>query len=122
MQNAAIGIEHAFVHHLAQRRMREDRVHQLCLGRFQRLADSIALDQLGHFRTDHVRAEQFARLGVKHRLDETLGFAQRNSLAIADEGKLAGLDVMACFLRSRFGPSCAGGRPCPGWRRWFLQQ
>jgi hypothetical protein len=58
----AIGIQHAFMHHLAQRRMREDGVHQVFLGGLQVHGHDIALDQFGDFRADHVRAEKLAGL------------------------------------------------------------
>ena len=57
MQDTPISIEHALVHHFAQRRMREYGVYQFCLGRFQRLANRVTLDQFGHFCADHVSAQ-----------------------------------------------------------------
>ena len=73
--------------------MRENGGHQLRLGGFQGLGHGIALYQLGHFRADHVGPQQFAGLGVEDRLDETLGFAERDRLAVADERELADLDL-----------------------------
>src|SRR3546814_13937494 len=61
MQRAAISAEHAFVHHLAQRRMREDGVHQIRLGRLKLARDDIALNEFRTFRPDPVRAYQLAR-------------------------------------------------------------
>src|SRR6185295_12112352 len=52
----------------------------------------VALDQFGHFSADHMGAEEFAGLGVEHDFDEPLIFAQRNRLAVADEGELADAD------------------------------
>ena len=40
-------------------------------------------------------AQQFAGFGVEYRFDETLGFAQRDRLAVADEGEAANLDLAA---------------------------
>ena len=45
------------MHHLAERRVREDGFHQFRLGGFQRAANDIALDQLGHLGADHVGAQ-----------------------------------------------------------------
>ena len=69
----------------------------------QRLGDGVALDQLGDFGADHVRAQQLAGLGVEHGLDQALGLAQRDRLAVADEGEAADLDLVArrpCALAS----------------------
>ena len=44
--------------------MREDRVHQIFFGGFQRHGDNIALDQFGHFSANHMRTQQFAGLGI----------------------------------------------------------
>src|SRR3546814_19660469 len=87
--------EDAFMHHLAERGMGEDGVHELLLGGFELAGDDIALDQLRHFRADHMRAEQFAGRLVEHRLAEALGLAQRDRLAVADEGELTDLHLPA---------------------------
>jgi hypothetical protein len=81
------------VHGFAHRRVREDRVHQFGLGGFQRLAHDEALDHFRHFGADHVRAQQFAGLGIEHRLDEAFRLTQRDGLAIADERERAALTV-----------------------------
>ena len=80
--------QYALMHHFAQCRVREHRFHQLVLGRLQLAGDDIALDQLGDFGADHVRAEQFAGLGIEHRLDEAFRLAERDRLAVADKGNL----------------------------------
>ena len=54
VQDAPVGVEHRFLHHLRQGRMREHRVHQLLFGRLQVHGDHIALDQLGNLGADHV--------------------------------------------------------------------
>jgi hypothetical protein len=46
--------------------------------------------------------------GVEHRLDEAFRFAERNRLAIADEGEFADLHGIARFLRLGFGQADAG--------------
>src|SRR3546814_3577738 len=89
VERTSISAEHAFVHHLRQRRMREDGVHQFLLRRLKRLANGIALDQFGDFRAHHMRAQQFARRLVAHRFDKAFRFAQRYGLAVADEGEFA---------------------------------
>jgi rubrerythrin len=52
----AVGVEDRLVHHLRQRRVREDGVHQVRFRRLQGARDSVALDQLGDFGAHHVRA------------------------------------------------------------------
>ena len=71
---------------------------QFGVGRLQRARDRVALDQLGDFGADHVRAEKLAGLGIEHRLDEALRLAERDGLAVADEGELADLDLAARSL------------------------
>ena len=88
--------------------MREDRLHQFGLGRLQLAGDGIALDQLGHLGADHMRAEQFAGLRVEHGLDEALGLAQRDRLAVADEREFADLDLVAGLLGLGLGQADAG--------------
>ena len=82
--------------------------HQLGLGGLEHFADGVALDQLGHLGADHVRAEQLAGLGVEHGLDEALGLAERDRLAVADERESAGLDGVARRLRIGLGQPDAG--------------
>ena len=103
VDHTVVSIQHAFMHHFRQGRMRENGVNQVFFGGFQLSADYIALDQFGHFRADHMRAQQFACLGVEHGLDQTLGFAQGHGLAVADKGELARLDSIAEFLGLRLG-------------------
>src|SRR3546814_14587679 len=50
-----------------------------------------------------MRAEQFAGRLVEHRLDEALGLAQRDRLAVADEGELTDLHLAAALFRLRLG-------------------
>ena len=93
---AAVGVKHRLVHHLRQRRVREDRAPSArprCVSSV--LAMRVALDQLGDLGADHVRAQQLAGLGVEHRLDHALGLAQRDRLAVADEREVADLDLVA---------------------------
>ncbi len=46
MQRPTVSVQHRFVHHFRQGRMRENRVHQVFFGGFQRAADHIALNQV----------------------------------------------------------------------------
>jgi len=72
-------------------------VAEFLVGQLTRLGDGIALDQFG----DSARscgAQKLTGLGIEHRLDQALGLAQRNRLAVADEGKLAHLDLAARLL------------------------
>src|SRR5690348_11050355 len=107
MERPAVRRQYRLVHHLRQGRMREYRGDQLGLGGLQRLGDRITLDQLGNFRADHVSAQQLAGLGVEDRLDETLGLTQGNRLAVADERKLADLDLQPLGLGRRLGQADA---------------
>ena len=80
--------------------MREYRFHKVFFCCFQLTPNDITLDQLGHFCTNHVRAQQFAGFGVKDRFDHALGFTQCNRLAIPHEREPAHFDVKArlfCF-------------------------
>src|SRR4051812_15338706 len=67
--------EDAFVHHLRKRRVREDGLDEIGFDQLGGFADGVALDELGDLGADHVRAEQFAGLGVEYRLDEALDLA-----------------------------------------------
>ena len=61
--------------------MREDGVHQLFLGGLEVHRHHEALDQLGHFRTDHVGAEQLAGRGGSGTVDTYVPF--RNGLFLS---------------------------------------
>ena len=78
-------------------------MHEIGLDQFGGFADGIALDQLGDFGAHHMRAEQLAGFGVEYGLDEAFGLAQRDRLAVADEGEVADFDLIARFLRLGFG-------------------
>ena len=83
------------------------------------LAMHVALDQLGDLGADHVGAQQLAGLGVEHGLDQALGLAQRDRLAVADEGELADLDLVPASLAACLGQAdarrpAAGNRCSPG--------
>src|SRR5205823_5110738 len=115
VEGAAIGVKHGLVHRLGDRRVREDGPHQLALGGLQGLGDRVALDQLGNLGADHMRAEQFAGLGVEHRLDHALGLAERDRLAVADEREMPDLDLVAGVARRLFGqPDARHLRPAIG--------
>ena len=62
--------------------MREDRMHQLFLGRLEVHGNDETLNEFRHFRPDHVRAEQLARLCIEDRLDEAIGLAQKGGLDV----------------------------------------
>src|SRR5579862_1548953 len=108
MWSTAIRIKDALVHGLRDRRMREDRPHQLCLGGLQRLSDGVALDQLGDLGADHVRAEELASLAVEHGLDHALGLAERDCLAVADERKTPDFNLVALIAGRLLGEADAG--------------
>src|ERR1700730_3648475 len=50
------------------------------------------MDQLGDFGPGHMRAKKLSGFGIEDRFYESLGFAERDRLAIADEGKAADPD------------------------------
>src|SRR3546814_11672422 len=66
-------------------------------------SDVCSSDLFGDLGADHMRAEQFAGLRVEDGLGEALGLAQRNRLAVADEGEGPGLPFVTQLLRLRFG-------------------
>ena len=98
VNDATVGVEHAFVHHFRQRRMREDRVHQLFFGRFAVHRHDKALDQLGDFGADHVGAQQLAGLLVEDGLDHAIRLAKRDGLAIAGTRNRPTLISRPCSL------------------------
>lgn len=91
------------MHRFRQRWVWEDGVHQFLFRRFHIARDCVALDRLGHFGPDHVRAEQFSGFGVEHRLDEAFGFAHRYCFAVADKTETANLNFAARGFRLGFG-------------------
>src|SRR5208337_1626121 len=78
--------------------MRENGIDQLRLGRLAIHGDDKPLDQLGDLSPDHMGAEKFSGFGVKNGFDESVRFAKRNRLAIADEGKAADSDFKTKLL------------------------
>lgn len=54
VDDTSISIQHAFMHHFAQRWMREYRIHQVFFCGFQLATNDISLNQLGDFRAHHV--------------------------------------------------------------------
>src|ERR1700730_852356 len=86
---AAIGVQHAFVHHFRQGGVRKHRIDEFRLGRLAIHGYDKALDQLGDFGPNHMGAEKFSGFGVKNGFYESLRLAERDRLAIADEGKAA---------------------------------
>ena len=89
--------------------MREDGVHQLCLGRFQGHGDDDSPGSVSVTSAPIMCApSSCAGLGVEHRLDHALGLAQRDRLAVADEGEAADLDLAAGFLGLGLGQADRG--------------
>src|SRR5271166_432437 len=83
--------------------MREHRVHQLLFGGFEIHGDYVALNQLGHFGADHMRAKERSALFVKNHLDQALVFTKRNRLAVSDERKSPDPNVQLLLFRRLFG-------------------
>ena len=83
--------------------------------RLQRAGDGVALDHFGHLGTDHMRAQQFAGLGVEHGLHHALRLAHGDRLAVADERESPDLHFVAGFLGARLGQPHRGHlRPAIG--------
>ena len=78
--------------------MGEDALHEFGLGRLEIHCDDEALDQFGDFSANQMRTKQFTGLRIEDRLDQPLGFTERNRLAIPDEGKAPNLDFAPAFL------------------------
>src|ERR1700682_5373932 len=87
VQHAPIGIEYRLLHHLGERRMRENRVDALRFGGFKIHRHHVTLDQLGDLGADHMGAEQLPAGLVEDHLDQSLVLAERDRLAVADERK-----------------------------------
>src|ERR1700730_10375097 len=90
---AAIGVQHAFVHHFRQGGVRKHRIDEFRLGRLAIHGYDKALDQLGDFGPNHMGAEKVSGFGVKNGFYENLRLAERHRLAVADEGKAADPDL-----------------------------
>ena len=80
------------MHRLGQGRVREDRVDELLFRRLEVHGDDEALDQFGHLGADHMGAEELPGLGIEDGLDQPVRLAERDGLAVADEGEAADLD------------------------------
>ena len=116
MDNPTVGIKNAFVHHFRQRWVWEHSVHEFLFRGLKPHGHDETLDQFGDFSSDHMCANEAARLGVEDGLDQALVLAQCNGLAIGEEGELADLEFKACRLGLGFGEAnCwppAGGNRC----------
>ena len=75
--------------------MWEDRLHDVFFCCFKLTTNDIALDQLIHFCADHMRAENLACFGIKHRFYHAFRFAQSDRLTIAYEVEAAHFDIIA---------------------------
>ena len=73
-------------------------MHQLFFGGLEVHRHHVALDELGDFGADHVGAEQLAGLLVEDHLDQALVLAERDRLAVADEGEAADADLDLLLL------------------------
>src|SRR3569832_226485 len=108
VQNTSVRIEHRFLHHLRQSRMREDSVHQFLFRRLEGHRDDIALDQFGDLCADHMGAEKLPGLLVEDDLLQPLVLPKRDRLAVADEGEAADADVELLLLRGLLGEADGG--------------
>ena len=83
-------------------------MHQIFLRGLQLTTNNVALDQFGHFCTDHMSAQQLTCLRIKHRFDHALWLAQSNRFAVSDEGEATDLDVVPLLFRLSFGKADRG--------------
>src|SRR6476661_3398508 len=99
VKRAAISVEHRLIHYFGQRRMWEDGRNQLGLGGFQPFGDGEALNELGDLGPDHVRAEKLSALGIEDGLDQPLGLAEDDGLAVGGIREAA--DLHGSTFRAR---------------------
>ncbi|MGY3082320.1 hypothetical protein ACVWZZ_008728 [Bradyrhizobium sp. LM6.10] len=83
-------------------------MHQLFFRGLQIHGDDVALNQLGDLCADHVGAEELAGLLVEDHLDQALVLAERDRLAVTDEGEAADADLAATLLGLGFGEADGG--------------
>ena len=102
MDRAPVSVEHRLVHHLAERRMRENRVHQIFFRRLKRAANDITLDHLSHLGAHHMRAQKLSGLLVKDGLYDALWLSQSDGFAVPDEGEAPDFDLIARLFRLFF--------------------
>ncbi len=115
VDGTTVGVKHGLVHRLRDRRCGKIVRNQLGFGRLEGLGDRVALDQLGDFGPDHVRAKQFPGLRVEHGLDHSLGLAEGNRLTVADKGKCPILTSYPALARRFLGqPDTGNLRPAIG--------
>ena len=79
------GIEHAFVHRLRKRRVREDRVHQVFLGGFELHGNDEPWINSVTSAPTICAPKSWPLLGIEDGLHQALVFAERDGLAVADE-------------------------------------
>src|ERR1035441_8745542 len=108
VEHASISIQHRFLHHLRQGRGREDGVHQFFFRGFQVHRHHITLDQFGNLDADRGADEELPGLLVEDHFDQALVLAERDGLAVADEGKAADADVDLFILGRLFGQADRG--------------
>ena len=78
-------------------------MHEVFFRQLTFARDDIALDQFGHFRSDHMGTQKLAGFGSKNRLDQAFRLPKSNRLAIADKGEFSDLQLLPGLLRIRFG-------------------
>ena len=78
-------------------------MHQFFFGRFQSHGDDKPLNELGHFRPDHMGPDQFAGFGIKNGFDEAVRFAESDGLAVAHEREATDFQLVTGILCLGFG-------------------
>src|SRR5579862_2763464 len=88
--------------------MREHGVHEFFFRGLKIHCHHIALNEFGHFRADHVCAEELPGLLVEDHFDHTLVLAHGDRLAVADEREVTNADVELFLLAGLFGETDRG--------------
>ena len=67
-------------------------------GQLHHLGDGQLGQELGHFRTDHVRTQDLTVLRIGDQFDPTGVIAQTQGFTVSLEGELTDFDLQAAFL------------------------
>src|ERR1700757_2102718 len=87
-----------FVNSLTQGRVRVNRCFDLLIGCLERDSEAKLSNQLGSFRTDNMRAEDFAVWFGDNEFDETFGFFDRECFAVGRKRKLSNFKFQSLFF------------------------
>ncbi len=107
VNDTAVGVENAFVHHFGKCWMWEDCMHQFFFRGLEAHGQYEALDQFRDLSTHHVRTNQATSFGIENGFDQALIFAQCDGFAVGEERELANLEFIASSFRLGFGEADA---------------